>query len=244
MSKVQTCRLDKLLSSMGYGSRIETGQLARNGRIRLDGMAIRDGAQRVALSPDLPQRLSVDGQGLDPLVGMVILMHKPLGMSCSHKENGALVYDLLPRRWRSRTPVISTVGRLDKQTSGLLLLTDDGALLHRMISPRNHVPKTYRARLDRPLAGDEGALFASGQMLLAGDDKPLAPAVLHVLSETEVRLTVTEGRYHQVRRMFAAVGNHVLDLHRESMGGLSLPENMAPGDWKLLQESEIARVFE
>lgn len=131
-----------------------------------------------------------------------------------------MVYDFLPERWRRRDPTISTIGRLDKQTSGLLLLTDDGDLLHRVISPKRHVKKTYRARLSRPLGGSEGALFASGHFMLESEDKPLAPAELKVISDTEALLTVTEGRYHQMRRMFAATGNQVEELYRERLGGL------------------------
>jgi 16S rRNA pseudouridine516 synthase len=120
--------------------------------------------------------MHIDGQPLDPLAGVVILMHKPLGTTCSHKEDGALVYDILPARWKQRTPQISTIGRLDKETSGLLLMTDNGDLLHRLISPKYHVSKTYRVKLARPLDGTEGDLFASGELLLNGEDKPLEPA--------------------------------------------------------------------
>ena len=244
MAKGATSRVDRLLSAMGYGSRSEMARLAKAGAITLDGVALGDVAQRIPVKPDLPDRMRINGAALDPLPGLVILLNKPLGMTCSHKEDGPLVYDVLPRRWRRREPAISTIGRLDKQTSGLLLLTDDGALLHRVISPRRHVRKTYRARLARPLSGTEAALFASGQMMLEGEDKPLAPVALHVVSETEALLTVTEGRYHQVRRMFAATGNHVEALHRESLGGLTLPEDMAPGQWRLLTGAEIALIFD
>ncbi|HVL42591.1 MAG TPA: pseudouridine synthase, partial [Brevundimonas sp.] len=138
---------------------------------------------------------------------------------------------------------ISTIGRLDKQTTGLLLLTDDGDLLHRVISPKRHVAKVYRATLARPLDGSEGDVFAAGGLVLEGEDKPLSPAVLEVLSPTEARLTVTEGRYHMVRRMFAAVGNHVEELHRERVGGLALPDDLAPGDWRLLDQGQIDAIF-
>lgn len=241
--KVPTSRVDKLLSSMGYGSRTEMARLAKAGGITLDGIDLVDVSQRIALTADLPARLMVDGAALDPLVGLVILLNKPLGMTCSHKEDGPLVYDVLPQRWKRRDPAISTIGRLDKQTSGLLLLTDDGELLHRIISPKRHVSKTYRAKLARPLSGHEAALFASGEMMLDGEDKPLAPARLEIVSDTEALLQVTEGRYHQVRRMFAAVGNHVTDLHRESLGGLTLPDDLAPGQWKLLSTEKIALIF-
>ena len=243
MAKIPTSRLDKLLSSMGYGSRTEMARMAKAGGITLDGEDITDATKRIAIEPDLSSRMRIDGEPLDPLQGMVLMLNKPLGMTCSHKEDGRLVYDVLPHRWKCREPAISTIGRLDKQTSGLLLMTDDGELLHRVISPKRHVKKTYRATLARPLNGTEGAQFASGELMLENESKPLAPAELQVISETEALLTVTEGRYHQVRRMFAATGNHVEALHRESVGGLTLPKTLAPGEWKLLTADEIALIF-
>lgn len=244
MAKIPTSRVDKLLSSMGYGSRSEMARLAKAGGIILDAADLLDVSKRIAVTPDLPTRMMIDGEPLDPIAGMVILLNKPLGMTCSHKEVGALVYDILPDRWRQRDPAISTIGRLDKQTSGLLLLTDDGDLLHRVISPKRHVKKTYRAKLATALNGTEADLFAAGRLMLDGEEKPLAPAELEVISQTEALLSVTEGRYHQVRRMFAATGNHVEALHRERMGGLSLPDDLAPGQWKLLGEDEIALIFQ
>ena len=240
---MKPARLDKLLSSLGYGSRAQIAQLARLGAIELDGRELTDASAKVPTTPDLPARMTVDGEPVDPPQGLVILLNKPLGMTCSHKEDGALVYDVLPDRWRRRDPAISTIGRLDKETSGLLLMTDDGDLLHRAISPKKHVPKVYRATLARPLAGTEAALFASGEMLLENDDKPLKPAVLEVLSPTEARLTVTEGRYHMVRRMFAAVGNHVEALHRERFGALTIPDDLSPGQWRLMTEAQVAAIF-
>ncbi|MBL0968637.1 MAG: pseudouridine synthase [Brevundimonas sp.] len=241
--KTPTSRVDKLLSSLGYGSRNEMARLGKAGGIVLDGVDLTDVSKRIPVTPDLPSRMEIDGEPLDPPQGIVILLHKPLGMTCSHKEDGALVYDVLPDRWRRRDPAISTIGRLDKETSGLLLMTDDGDLLHRVISPKKHVAKVYRATLARPLAGTEGALFASGELMLEGDDKPLKPALLEVVTPTEARVSVTEGRYHMVRRMFAAVGNHVEALHRERLGGLALPDDLAPGDWRLLDQAEIDAIF-
>ena len=241
--KTPTARVDKLLGSMGYGSRSEIARLGKVGGIVLDGVDLTDVSQRIAVTADLPGRMQIDGRPLDPPAGLVLILNKPLGMTCSHKEDGALVYDVLPERWRRRDPAISTIGRLDKETSGLLLLTDDGDLLHRVISPKRHVAKVYRATLARPLVGTEAALFEAGGLVLEGEDKPLAPAALEVLSPTEARLSVTEGRYHMVRRMFAAVGNHVEALHRERMGRLALPEDLAPGEWRLATQAEIDLIF-
>lgn len=238
-----TLRLDRLLANLGYGSRREVQELVRYGAVTLDGERVKAADIKVPVTPDLSQRMTVQGQPLDPPPGMALMLHKPLGVTCSHKEPGALVYELLPPRWRLREPAISTVGRLDKETSGLLLLTDDGDLLHRIISPKRHVAKRYVATLDRPLKGDEAALFASGEMMLESDDKPLAPATLEPLSATEARLTIIEGRYHQVRRMFAAVGNHVTTLHRDRIGALDLPADLAPGQSRLMTPQDLAAVF-
>jgi 16S rRNA pseudouridine516 synthase len=241
---VKPVRLDRLLANLGYGSRREIQSLARMGRIRLDGAPIRDAEQRVTADADFAARLQVNGEPLDPLPGLVLMMNKPLGFTCSHKEAGPLVFSLLPDRWRRRDPAISTVGRLDKDTSGLLLLTDDGALLHKIISPRHQTPKTYRATLDRPLRGDEATLFSSGALMLEGEDKPLLPARLEATGASEALLTIVEGRYHQVRRMFAAAGNHVTALFRISVGALTLPDDLAPGEFVLLDDETIAPIFE
>jgi 16S rRNA pseudouridine516 synthase len=238
-------RLDRLLANLGYGSRREVQGLVEDGLIRLDGAVLQDADRKIAVTADLPQRLTVRGATLDPPPGIATLMlHKPLGVVCSHKEGGgALVYELLPERWRHRDPPISTVGRLDKETSGLLLMTDDGALLHRIISPKSHIPKRYRVQLDRPLKGDEEAVFGSGELMLESEDKPLKPAQFEQLSPTEALLTISEGRYHQVRRMFAAIGNHVTALHRDRIGGLELPEDLAPGQYRLLTEADLNAVM-
>ena len=238
-----TLRLDRLLSNMGYGTRREVQAMIKGGDVLLDGAPLKKADQHVAVTPDLRQRMTVEGARLDPPPGLILMLHKPVGVTCSHKEAGRLVYDLLPSRWRARDPAISTVGRLDKDTSGLLLMTDDGGLLHRIISPRAHVAKRYLATLARPLRGDEAAAFATGELMLEGDDKPLAPAVLEPLSATTAWLTVTEGRYHQVRRMFAAVGNHVDALHRDRIGKLDLPQDLAPGARRLMTEADVAAVF-
>ncbi|QCK84690.1 16S rRNA pseudouridine(516) synthase [Phreatobacter aquaticus] len=236
-------RLDRLLANLGYGSRREVQGLVDAGLVKLDGVVMQDADQRIAITPDLSSRMVVRGRPLDPPPGMALMLHKPLGVTCSHKEAGPLIYSLLPDRWRRRDPAISTVGRLDKETSGLILLTDDGALLHRIISPKSNVPKRYLATLDRPLKGDEAQIFASGTLMLEGEDKPLLPAELEVISPVSAHVTVHEGRYHQVRRMFAALGNHVTALHRDLVGGLDLPEDLEPGQYRLLGEADVKAIF-
>lgn len=243
MSGPAALRLERLLANLGYGARKDVQRLVSARRVLLDGRVLDDPALRIALAPDLSHRMSVSGEPLDPPPGLVLMLHKPCGVSCSHREAGPLVYDLLPPRYRLRTPPLSTIGRLDKDTSGLLLITDDGALLHKIISPRSHIPKRYLATLESVLRGDEADIFASGRLMLEGDGKPLLPAVLEALSPTSAYVRVTEGRYHQVRRMFAAVGNHVVALHRDRVGGLALPDNLAPGAFAAMGVAEAAVIF-
>lgn len=238
-----TLRLDRLLANLGYGTRREVERMVWAELVSLDGVVLEDADQRIAVTPDLSTRMSINGAPLDPPPGMALMLHKPTGVTCSHKEQGPLVYSLLPQRWRRREPAISTVGRLDKDTSGLLLLTDDGALLHRIISPRNHVPKRYDVTLASPLRGGEEKIFASGELLLEGEEKPLLPVQMEVLSPTRAYVTLTEGRYHQVRRMFAAVGNHVTVLHRDRIGNLELPEDLQAGQYRILSAGDLALVL-
>jgi 16S rRNA pseudouridine516 synthase len=244
MSKgMTTARLDRLLANMGYGSRREIAMMVNAGWITLDATTLDDAGARISLSPDLPTRLKIRGKNLDPLPGMALMIHKPLGVTCSRKEAGGLIYDLLPDRWRVRDPALSTVGRLDKETSGLLLMTDDGDLLHRIIAPKSHVSKRYVVDLDRPLAGGEAGIFAAGTLMLEGEQKPLLPAELEVLDTHKALLTLHEGRYHQVRRMFAAVGNHVTALHRDTIGGLTLPADLVAGQIRIMTAQDILSVF-
>ena len=242
-AKPPMARLDRLLANLGYGSRREVTDLVARRQVVLDGAVLKDAGARIAVSADLPGRMTVSGQPLDPPAPLTILMHKPLDVVCSHREPGRSVYELLPHRWRAREPALSSIGRLDKDTTGLLLITDDGPFLHRVISPKSHVAKRYVATLDRPLAGTEAELFAAGTLMLEGEKDPVEPAVLEPLGDRQAYLTITEGRYHQVRRMFAAVGNHVVGLHRDRIGGLALPEALAPGDWRVLTPDEQAAIF-
>jgi 16S rRNA pseudouridine516 synthase len=241
--KLPMARLDRLLANLGYGSRREVTDLVGRRQVLLDGAVVKDAGARIAVAADLPARMTVAGQPLDPPAPLTLLMHKPLGVVCSHREAGRSVYELLPARWRARIPALSTIGRLDKETSGLLLITDDGPFLHRVISPKSHVAKRYVATLDRALEGHEAELFAAGTLLLEGETDPLARAVLEPTGQNTANLTITEGRYHQVRRMFAAVGNHVTDLHRDRIGGLALPADLEPGAWRILGPEEQAAIF-
>lgn len=231
-------RLVKLLANLGYGSRKEMQAAVRNGWV-----TDTEGNQLKADSKIDHSNILFDDEPLDPDQGVVILMNKPVGYTCSLKDHGRLVYDLLPDRFRDRKPALSTIGRLDKETSGLLLFTDDGTFLHKVISPKSKVAKAYEVTLDRPLQGHEAPLFASGEMMLESEDKPLKPAELEVMDDTHARLILHEGRYHQVRRMFAATGNHVTELVRSQVGGLGF-EGVEEGQWKILNDDERNKIFQ
>jgi len=225
-------RLIKLLANLGYGSRKDVQFFFKQ------GLVCDQNGNR--LTPDAKiahEDIRFNGKKLDPDFGVVLMLYKPCGYVCSTKDRGHLVYELLPPRFSLRKPVLSSIGRLDADTSGLLLFTDDGDFLHRIISPKTHVEKVYEVNLARPLNGDEGEIFASGTLMLDSEKTPLKPALLQVTGDKSATLTLTEGRYHQVRRMFAATGNHVETLHRQSIGALTL-DGLNSGQWRLLSKDE------
>ena len=231
-------KLVRLLANLGYGSRKEVQRAIRGGTVTdLDG--------RVLGESEVPphDRIRFRGEPLDPPAPLVVALHKPAGYTCSTDDPGQTIYELIPERFAARTPAFNPVGRLDKDTTGLLLMTDDGQLLHRLIHPKKHCPKVYHVTLDRPLEGHEAPLFASGELVLKGETQPLLPAPLEVLGEKEARITLEEGRYHQIRRMFAAAGNHVVALKRLAIGAYELPDDLAEGDWRVLTPDDLAAVL-
>jgi len=228
--------LARTLSKLGYGTRKETERVLAARRVTtVDGVVLGD--RDTAAHGDI----RVDGEPLDPPQGSVVLLHKPVGYVCSTSDRPPLVYDLLPSRFPHRDPIMATVGRLDADTSGLLLLTDDGPLNHQLTSPRWHLPKCYDVSLAEPLRGDEAALFAAGTLMLQGESTPLLPASLEVITPQRARVTIREGRYHQVRRMFAAAGNHVAALQRVSFGPLTLGA-LPEGHWRVLANDEVMQL--
>ncbi len=220
-------RTDALLSQFGYCSRREAPQWVKRGRVTCRGEAVRSPSARVE-----PREVLVDGEPVPFPDGLYVAFNKPLGCTCSHKEEGELVYDLLPAQWLRRARPVTSVGRLDKETSGLLLLTDDGGLVHRLTSPKRHVPKLYAFTTSSPVPPEAVELFAGGTLTLEGEEKPCLPADLVLDSPCAGRLTLCEGRYHQARRMLAAVGAPVLTLHRLAVGPLRLEDlGLQPGSW-------------
>jgi len=222
-------RLDQLLANLGYCSRREARGWIQAGRVTVRGQVTDDFGAKAD-----PADVRVDGEPLDHPAGLLLLVHKPVGLVCSHDEReGPNVYSLLPPRWRARNPQVTSIGRLDKDTSGLLLLTDQSELVHRLTSPKHKVPKVYLATVKTDLAPALVPLFAGGTLMLKDEKSPCAPAELTILSPREAELTLTEGRYHQVRRMFASQGAEVLTLHRARFGHLELGD-LPAGQWREL----------
>ncbi len=229
-------RLDRLLANTGVGSRSEVKSLLARGHCTVDGVVVRDPAIKVTD----PARVLFCGEPLDRPNGVLVVLNKPVGYACSHDEREApLVDELLPASWALRTPRPEWVGRLDRDTSGLLVITDDHQLVHRLTSPKHHVMKEYEARLSTPFPDVDEAVakFASGELVLDGESAPCRAATLRVETSDPLLAVIqlTEGRYHQVRRMVAACGGHVDQLTRVGFGHLSLrgafPGELALGQW-------------
>ncbi len=202
-------RLDRILSRYGYCARRETMEWILAGRVWVD-----DAVPNSADVKTTAASVRVDGAAIECPDGLLALLHKPAGCVCSHDAGeGPTIYELLPERWLRRRPPVTSVGRLDKDATGALLLTDVGALVQRWTSPRHKVAKTYELTVDRDLEEALVSLFASGTLMLEGERKACLPAQLEILGPREARLQLTEGRYHQVKRMFASQGYRVLRLH-------------------------------
>lgn len=231
----KTVRLDRLLSQAAGLSRKQAGIEIRKQRVRVGGALVRDPATRVAVEAEV----SWDGQPVRLPGRIYLVMNKPSGLVCARRDDvHATVLDLLPDTLARRVHI---VGRLDRDTTGLLLLTDDGDWSHRISSPRHACEKIYLATLADPLRDDAEARFAEG-LLLRNEKTPTLPAGLQRLDGNRARVTLHEGRYHQVRRMFAALGNRVTELHRVAVGGLLLDPELGPGQWRELSEQETERL--
>lgn len=225
-------RLDKIISATGKKSRREVREMVRQGRVLVDGKPAP--AADMKVDPQTAVIL-LDGEPLGYEKFTYVMLHKPAGvLTATEDRRQETVLDLLPPELRRRA--LSPVGRLDKDTEGLLLLTNDGQLAHRLLSPKSHVGKVYYARVDGALEPGDIAAFAAGMTL--GDGLECLPAGLEILSPTEALVTLREGKFHQVKRMLAARGKPVLYLKRLSMGRLRLDPALAPGAWRMLTEEE------
>lgn len=225
-------RLDKLIASMGSCSRREVKEMVRQGRVLVDGIPA--AAADVKVDPDTAE-IVVDGLPLQYEKYTYIMLHKPAGvLTATEDRRQKTVLDLLPPELRKRD--LAPVGRLDKDTEGLLLLTNDGDLTHRLLSPRYHVDKVYYARVDGTLEQADCAAFAAGMVL--ADGLQCMPAGLEILDSSECLVTLREGKFHQVKRMLAERGKPVTYLKRLSMGSLRLDDLLPPGGYRMLSELE------
>ncbi len=227
-------RIDQILSRHGYCSRGESRGWLKAGRITIGGEIAKDPSEKVPVAD-----LRIDGEPVDHPDGILVMLHKPAGLVCSREEReGPNVYSLLPERWSRRNPPITSVGRLDKETTGLLLITDQGELVQRWTSPRHKVPKRYEVVTDRALEPGLVPLFASGTLRLPDESEPCLPATLEITGACTAHLDLIEGRYHQVRRMFASQGFRVVALHRSRFGTLGLGD-LPQGEWREIDPATI-----
>lgn len=230
-------RLDKFLSDMGIASRKELKDIIRAGRVTVDGAAV---SQPEAKIDPEENAVALDGEALSYRRYRYYMMDKPAGvLTATEDKNQKTVLDLMTPE--ERRMGLFPVGRLDKDTSGLLLLTDDGVFAHRVISPRSEVEKIYYARVDGDVTEADVSAFAEGIVLRDGTH--CLPAGLERTGEGRCLVTVMEGKYHQVRRMLASRGKPVLELRRLSVGALSLDGTLAPGEYRELAQSEAMKVF-
>ncbi len=237
-------RLSELLFSQGFGTRRVCAGLIEKGHVTLHGQACTDPAAEVDPSAGAPE-FAVQGQAWTYRERAYLMLHKPAGVECSHRPGRwPSVYSLLPAPLRLRPTAgkvagVQAVGRLDQDTTGLLLLSDDGAFIHRMNSPRHQVPKLYEVTTRHPLDERQLQRLRAG-VVLDDDPRPVAAAAAEAAGEHQLRLTLMEGKYHQVKRMVAAVGNRVEALHRSRIGALALPADLAPGQWRWLTAQDVA----
>lgn len=225
-------RLDKFIAHATAYSRSEVRQLLRAGRIHVDGQPARD----AGLALGARAGVTLDGQPLALRGHRYFMLNKPAGVvSATSDGSHRTVLDLLRGE---DLEGLHMAGRLDADTTGLVLITDDGQWSHRIKAPGRH-EKRYRVRTARPISADTAARFAAGLCLRGEEDHPTRPARMEVLGSCEALVWLQEGRYHQVRRMFAAVGNHVEALHREAVAGIELDPALAAGEWRALTQAEV-----
>lgn len=226
-------RLDKYLCESTDLTRSQARAALMGGEVTVNDAVIKRGTYTVQESDEVRW----EGEVLAIIGLRYIMLNKPAGYECSLRNSQhPSVMELIDVDKRDR---LHTVGRLDVDTTGLILITDDGQWTHRIISPRHQCDKVYRATLAEPLIDDAEALFAAG-VLLEGESTPTLPAVLERVNERSALLTIQEGKYHQVRRMFASLGNHVLTLHRERIGSVALDADLEPGESRYLRPAEVA----
>lgn len=237
----KTIRLDKYLAGLGYGSRKDVGKGLRRGYFIWNDEKIEDASLQVDPRTITAENATYQNLPMEPASPLCLILHKPEGYVSSHVDDGGeSLFHLLPHQYCMRTPELQIAGRLDKDTTGMIVLVDDGQLVHKIISPKNHVAKTYEVTLAKPLSGQEKDLFENGTLILPGETKPLKPAQLvpHKDDVHRATLTIQEGKYHQVRRMFEVTENEVTQLHRSAIGDITL-DDISEGEFKIVSQEDI-----
>lgn len=228
-------RLDKFLTQSVEVTRSEAKSLLRRGAVRVNGAIIKSASAQVTDA----DKVELNGEEINLQGPRYYMLHKPEDYVCANSDDEhPVVLDLLYESQKD----LHIAGRLDIDTTGLVLITDDGQWSHVVTSPKHQCNKRYHVWLAEPLQGDEVEQFATG-IMLKSESKVTKPAQLEVINNREAMLTVTEGKYHQVKRMFAAVGNKVIMLHRESIGEIQLDEDLQPGEYRVLTEDEVQSVY-
>jgi 16S rRNA pseudouridine516 synthase len=239
MKGVNYLRIDKMLANLGFGSRKEVKQLLKNGKVQVNDTVIKDGKIHI---DTLKDKVTLNGEVIEYKEFIYLMMNKPQGViSATEDERDQTVIDLLQMEDAVFSPF--PVGRLDKDTEGLLLITNDGQLAHQLLSPKKHVPKTYFAVIDREVTEEDIEAFRHGVTL--DDGYVTKPGILKIVKcglHSDIELTITEGKFHQVKRMFEAVGKRVVYLKRISMGPLELDESLELGEYRELSDEEIFKL--
>ena len=225
-------RVDKLFSRLGLCSRSEVHGLIRAGKITINNTPVLSMREKVD-----PTKILFKGSSLEHPHGIKILFNKPKGVLCTRLGEDS-IFSYFPDNWVNRRPVVNSAGRLDKYTTGMLIVTDDGDLVHRIISPKNHIAKIYDLEVEVPFDGSEVYLFKSGTIILPDEKKPCQPALLEVHSDRTGRITLFEGKHHQVKKMVEKANNRVLKLHRSGIGKLMLG-GLKSGDWRDLTTEDL-----
>ena len=230
-------RIDKIIASQGQYSRKEVKALIAKGRIAVDGRVVSSSSEK---ADPLTTQISIDGKSLAFKRNLYLMLHKPKGyVSATEDRDHPTVLELVPREYRGRN--LFPAGRLDRDTTGLMIITDDGVLAHNILAPKKHVPKLYHVELDIPVTEEMRLGFSEGVMLNDGVSKA---ADLIKTGEKTAEVTLREGRYHQIKRMFGCFGAEVVELKRLGMGRLSLPEDLAEGECREMSEEELALLQE
>ena len=231
-------RIDKLLSSLGYGSRKEIKQMINSCVVTSAGAIIKDNTQVVN-----PRNIKISNKSIKYYSGVNVILNKPIGYVCTRKSIENSIFKLFPNQWILRRPKVNTAGRLDVDATGIIIITDDGKLLHRIISPKNKVSKVYRVKLEKVIKSNYKSFFESGECIIKSESKPCKPVQFKKIGNNTAELELIEGKYHQIKKMFSVLNNTVIELNRIKIGNLRL-NGLKLGQWRELIDKDFDLIFE